>query len=130
MTQITTKERGEIMSVKVVTVLAALSVGLLIGAQHPLRADDSTAVVDKAIKALGGEENLGKVKAFSIKSKNKITFNGNENEATVQVTAQGLDHYRQELEGDFGGNHVKGVTLLNGEKGSRSFGDNNTDLDK
>jgi hypothetical protein len=112
------------------TAVATITAGVLMFVQQPLRADDSMAVVDKAIKALGGEESLGKVKAFSVKSKTKITFNGNENEATTQVTAQGLDHYRQELEGDFGGNHVKGITLLNGDKGSRRFGDNNTDLDK
>ena len=47
--------------------------------------------------------------------------------ATIQVkaqsTVQGLDHYRSEFEGEFDGNTVKGVTVLNGEKGWRNFGD-------
>jgi hypothetical protein len=46
------------------------------------------------------------------------------------MTIQGLDHVRQEFEGQFNGNTVKGVTLLAGDKGSRHFGDNNNDLDK
>ena len=37
---------------------------------------------------------------------------------------QGLDHSRSEFEGDFDGNTVKGVTVLNGDKGWRKFGDN------
>ena len=46
------------------------------------------------------------------------------------MIVQGLDHARQEFAGQFGGNDVKGVTLLAGDKGSRQFGDNHSDLDK
>src|ERR1043166_574197 len=100
---------------------------MLAGRAH---ADDANAVLDKAIKALGGEEQLTKVKAAAWKSKGTITFQGNDNEVSMSYTAQGLDHFRQEFEGEFGGNKVKGVTLLAGDKGSRSFGDNNMELDK
>jgi hypothetical protein len=110
--------------------VALASASLLLATPSPAHADDSTAVIDKAIQALGGEANLAKVKAASWKSKNKIVFNGNENTGTGAVAFQGLDHYRQEFEGDFNGNHFKAVTLLNGDKGSRHFGDNNQDLDK
>jgi len=91
---------------------------------------DVAAVLDKAIKALGGEEALGKVKAASWKSKTKTTFMGNESEGSSLMILQGLDHARQEFEGDFNGNKFKGVTLLSDDKGVRKFGDNRQDLDK
>jgi hypothetical protein len=88
------------------------------------RADekDATAILDKAIKALGGEEKLNKVTAYSVKTKGTISFGGNDNDYTVKVIHQGLDHYRSEFEGKFGDNDVKGVTVLNGDKGWRRFG--------
>src|ERR1051326_7596345 len=91
---------------------------------------DPNAIVDKAIKALGGEEKLGKIKAASWKIKGKITVMGNELENTTTMTFQGLDHFRQQLEGEFNGNKFKAVTVLAEDKGSRMFGDNHQDLDK
>ena len=90
---------------------------------------DPTAVLDKAIKALGGEEKLKKVGAFSSKSKLSITFNGNSNDFSSHSTIEGLDHYRSEIEGDFGGNPFKGVTVFSGNKGWRKFGENKMDMD-
>ena len=90
---------------------------------------DPSAVIDKAIKALGGEEALAKVKAASWKSTGTISFGNNDNAVTNTMTVQGLDHARQVFEGQFNGNAVKGVTLLAGDKGSRQFGDNHSDLD-
>ena len=46
----------------------------------------------------------------------------NDNEFTGQSTAQGLDRYRAEFEGEFNGNSVKGVTVVDGDKGWRKFG--------
>jgi hypothetical protein len=99
---------------------------------RPARADakEAQALLDKAIKALGGEAKLGQVKAATWKGKGKITFGDNANEFTSQVTVQGLDHFRQEFEGEFGGNKVKGVTVLAGDKGWRKFGDMSIDMDK
>ncbi len=95
------------------------------------RADDkdATPILDKAIKALGGEEKLSKVKAYSVKSKGTITFGGNDNEFTSTATHEGLDHYRSEFNGHFGDNDIKGVTVLNGDKGWRKFNDMDTDMD-
>jgi hypothetical protein len=90
---------------------------------------DASAILDKAIKALGGEEKLRKAEASTWKSKGKITFNDNANEFTSQATVQGLDHYRSEFEGEFNGNPTKGVTVLCGDKGWRKFGDNANEMD-
>jgi len=96
------------------------------------RADEkeAQAVVDKAIKAAGGEEKLGKPAAFTWKSQGTITFNGEDNPITIQATAQGLDNMRSEFEGEFGGNKVQGVTVLKGDKGWRKFGDDTMPLDE
>lgn len=91
---------------------------------------DAGTILDKGIKALGGTDKLGAIKAVTWKSKGKINFGGNESEFTQQVTVQGLDHVRSEFEGDFGGNKIVGVTVLKGDKGWRKFADNNMELDE
>jgi hypothetical protein len=106
---------------------------LIAGTSGPVRAadaKDANAVLDKAITALGGAEKLGKVTAASWTAKGTITFMGNDNAFTIHSIVQGLDHSRQEFEGEFGGNPVKGVTVLAGDKGWRTFADNHTVLDK
>ena len=90
----------------------------------------TSPVLDKAIKALGGESKLAKATAFSRKVKGKISFGGNDSEFTSESTIAGLDRYQSTFEGDFGGNKVKGVTVLNGDKGWRKFGDNKFEMDK
>src|SRR4051794_22757803 len=88
-------------------------------------ADDAkvTEILDKAFAALGGKDRLTKAEGATWKSKAKITIEGNENEMSLQGTVQGIDHYRSEFEGEFGGNTVKGLVILKGDKGWRKFGD-------
>jgi hypothetical protein len=113
----------------IATVLATMLVSCLCGAGRAADVQDANAILDKAIKALGGEEKLSKAKAFSAKGKGTITFGGNDNEITIQAVFQGLDHFRQDFEGDFGGNKVKGVTVVAGNKGWRKFGDELMEMD-
>ena len=110
--------------------LAAFAIMFVSATASLVRAADTepSAVLDKAIKALGGEK-LDKVNAISWKSKVAITFNDNTNEFTSHSTLQGLDHYRSEMDGEFGGNPVKGVTVFNGDKGWRKFGENKMELE-
>ena len=106
----------------------AVAVSLFFIVVGRTRADDQDAksILAKAIKALGGEEKLGKVEAFSWKAKGTVVFNGNENESSNEVTVKGLDHYRRE----FGNDQFHGVVVLSGDKGWRKFGDNNRELDE
>jgi hypothetical protein len=113
--------------------LGALFVTIFVlGLGSTSRADDAdaTAILDKAMKALGGADKLSKIEAATWKGKGKITFGDNENEFSGQSTMQGLDHFRSEFEGEFNGNTVKGVTVLNGDKGWRRFGDMPMELDQ
>jgi hypothetical protein len=102
------------------TALISVPVGLA-------RADeqDSKTIVDRAIKAVGGEEKLAKADAFSYKAKGTVTFNGNENDFNSDVTIKGLDHLRRE----FGNDQFNGLVVLSGDKGWRKFGDDTNDLE-
>jgi hypothetical protein len=110
---------------------AVVFAAVLSGLTFPLRADEQAAkaVVEKGIKALGGEEKLKSVEAVSWKSKGKLTFGENETEFTTHSTAQGLDHYRSEFNGEFNGNPVKAIAVINGDKGWRKFGEQPMELD-
>lgn len=104
---------------------------LLVGLAGPSKADDARAVeiIDKAVKALGGEEKLAKVQAASWNAEGKLTLNGGENKFNTRVTFQGDDRVHIDFEGEFGGNAIKGSTVVNGDKGWRKFNDNRQELD-
>jgi hypothetical protein len=101
-------------------IAAALAVAA--GMAAPARADDAaTAVLDKAAKALGGEDKLGKVTAFLMEGKGSVAVMGNDSDVAVKATFQGTDHMRQEIDLKFGDMDVKGVTVLAKDKGWRKF---------
>ncbi|MGO9464215.1 MAG: hypothetical protein ACLQIB_13010 [Isosphaeraceae bacterium] len=87
--------------------------------------DDAKSILDKAIKALGGEDKLAKAEAFSTKAKGTVVFNGNENDTTSDATFKGLDHLRRE----FGNDQFHGVVVFSVDKGWRKFGDNSSDIE-
>ncbi len=102
-------------------------IALISGLTFPVaaRADDKDpqAILDKAIKALGGEEKLKKVEAFTWKTKGTINFGGNESEYKGTVTARGLDHLRRESEMEINGESRTFVMIVAGDKGWMKFGD-------
>ena len=113
-------------------IFAVMATGLLLGMGRPAFAatePDAKAVIDKAVKAVGGAAKLDAAKAFSWKAKGKININDNDGDFTSKVTTMGLDHFRQEFEGDFGGNPVKGTIVLDGDKGWRKFGEQKNKLE-
>ncbi|SIO16665.1 hypothetical protein SAMN05444166_2790 [Singulisphaera sp. GP187] len=111
--------------------LGAALVAVFAVAGGSVRADEqeAKAIIEKAIKAVGGEEKLGNAEAATWKTRGKMTFNDNTNDFNSQVTVQGVDHSRSEFEGEFNGNAIKGVTVLAGDKGWRKFGDNLNELE-
>jgi hypothetical protein len=109
--------------------VAALAAGL--GSSAPAAGGkDVGEILDKAIQALGGKEKLAKATRATWKAKGKISFGGNDNEFTSQTTVDAPGHFRSEFEGEFGGNTIKGVTVLAGDKGWRKIGDNAMEMDK
>jgi hypothetical protein len=90
----------------------------------------ATALIDRAITALGGADKLNKATVLNWKSKTTITFGDNPNDMAAETTMQGLDHSRQTFTGSFNGNATTGGMLLNGDAGVMDFGGNPQDLDK
>lgn len=111
----------------------AASALLLVGLAGPSRGDDADAkaveIIDKAVKALGGEEKLSKVQAASWSSDGKLTINGADNPFKTRVTFQSADRMHVDFEGEFNGNSVKGTTVVNGDEGWRNVNDNVQVLD-
>jgi hypothetical protein len=73
----------------------------LVLAAAPLRADeqaDGKALLDKAMKALGGEAKLGTLLAATLKGKITVQEGGKEETVTLQGQCQGLDQARLEVE--------------------------------
>ena len=85
----------------------------------PVLADEKEAksTIDKAIKAMGGEEKLAGIKAFSVKGKGQVTLEGNDYDFTFEMTAKGIDKYRSSYEVEVDGKKFEGVTVLEGDKG-------------
>jgi hypothetical protein len=110
---------------------AILAILFLSSQGSPARSDESDpkAILDKAIRALGGEEKLQKAEMATWKVKETITFNEN-NQLKMQATVQGLDRYRSEYQGEFNGKAIKGVNVLNGNKGWRKVNDTKTEFDE
>src|SRR5690348_17197194 len=71
----------------------ALAAGLLLIAPALVRADDSRAVIEKAIKAYGGEEKLARLKAVQLSAKGTINL-GAEVPFTLETVWQWPDRLR------------------------------------
>jgi hypothetical protein len=85
-----------------------------------LRADDQAdalAVVDKALKAMGGEAKVAKFKAGTWKGKATAQEGGNEIVIINEGTWQGTDKLQMEAEVTEGGKTEKVVAVINGDKG-------------
>jgi hypothetical protein len=110
---------------------ATVAFAFAAGLSYQARADEqeSKAVLEKAIKALGGEEKLSRVKAFSLRGNGTITLEGNDIQFTFESTAQGIDRYRSGFEGEADGNKFVGVVIVDRDRGWRKFGDDKIDLD-
>ena len=97
------------------------------------RADEAQVnqILDKAIKALGGEEKLGKAEAITVEGQGQDHDRGQrKRDHAARRSAQGLDHFQSNFEGEFNGNKFKGLSVLNGDKGWRKFGDRCMEMDQ
>jgi hypothetical protein len=82
------------------------------------RADDqdAKAILDKAIKALGGEEKLAKAAVHSWAAKGKLHVGSDDSrDMESDVTASGLNHFRRA----FNFAQFSGLVVIDGEKGWR-----------
>src|SRR5579859_6363032 len=100
------------MLIRSMIVLVALGV-----VSGPAVADDVKAVLEKAIKAHGGESNLSKYKAAKVKAKGVMSVMGADVEFSVDATSQLPDLLRVELKLDIMGQAITVVQVYDGKKG-------------
>ena len=112
-------------------VSGSLVLGLLLTAGVRVRADnpaDVKAILDQAIKAMGGEANLAKYKAATWKGKGKINIMGTEVEFTIEAEAQPPKFSRAHSEADLNGMKFERIQVVNGDKGWISMMGNTEDM--
>jgi hypothetical protein len=85
------------------------------GADHGA-GDDARAILDKAIKAHGGEETLTRFKATQLKSRGVIVENGDNLEFTQEVTFLVPNKYREVTEYNVAGKSYRSVSTFDGTK--------------
>jgi hypothetical protein len=90
----------------------------------------ATAVIDKAIKALGGQEKLKAIKGASWKGKGTLTYGGEDNKISSTTTIEVPGQFRQDFEAEVMGAMVTGSTVISGDKGWRKFNADVSELDK
>jgi hypothetical protein len=104
---------------------------LLVGAQRAsAQNNDPKAIIEKAVKAHGGEDKLGKLQVYRAKMKGTLDAMG----LTLDFTSEGLmtlrDRMRTEITLDIMGNKVSVIQVFNGQKGWMKIGDDTKDADE
>ena len=110
-----------------------LSLALIIAAPALAAEEEQKAareILDKAIKAMGGAEPVGKMKSLTWKAKAKISINEVEITTNEDWSARNIDKYRIEVNLTINGNNVSGTMVLNGDKGWSKVKDKTNDLPK
>jgi hypothetical protein len=99
--------------------VTALAVGLLFGTGTARAGEEAKAkaLLDKAMKAMGGKAKLDKLNTASLKCKITASEGGKEIAVDLDGIWQGLSKYRADLELQEGGKNIKGVLVVNDNKG-------------
>jgi hypothetical protein len=112
----------------------ALSVCAALALTALARADaeaDVKALLEKAIKASGGEEKLAKVKAMRMKSKGKFYgFGADGIDYTAETVWQYPDRVRDEINAEVMGQKVVILEIVDGKKGWTSTAGNTEEMNK
>src|SRR5262249_53852849 len=96
----------------VVVALSFLSAPATHGDDQP----DAKPILDKAIKAMGGEGKLAKLNIGTGKGKFSFQEGGQTFEATMDASWDGLGKYHADLDAQVNGMAIKAVLIINGDK--------------
>jgi hypothetical protein len=97
---------------------AVVFASLLLVIASTARADDAAdAIINKGIKALGGEAKLAKARATASKVKSTVISGDDVSVAKIEHTADGLDRMRSTAEEESEGNKFTTIMVINGKKG-------------
>jgi hypothetical protein len=86
--------------------------------------DQAKAIVDKAIKAMGGEAKISKAKATTFKGKGNYYGMGNAIPYTAEFAVQLPTKFKNAIEADVGGQKFMMTVVVNGDKGWIKTNDN------
>ena len=121
--------------VAIVLALGWLAVSLPTGADEAKNTEapkaepaSASAVIDKAVEALGGKDKLAAIKVATWTSKGTLTIGGMEAPFTATLAFQGHDKRRVEFETEFGGSPLKAVAVVNGDKAWRQVNGSTEEL--
>jgi hypothetical protein len=97
--------------------IATLIVAGLFLTAVPVRAeDDARTIVDRAVKAHGGRDVLGKVKAEKLRGKGTLFFEGVSAPFTVETVTVLPNQFRNEMKCAVLGETTTQIVVLNGDK--------------
>jgi hypothetical protein len=91
--------------------------------------DDVKAIVEKAIKAHGGEQKLAEMKTGRTKSKGIMTVNDQKYAVTAESVAQSEDTYKLDFRIDTNGTNVEVHCVLNKDKAWRTIAGETMEID-
>jgi hypothetical protein len=103
-----------------VALWGSLTLCLALVAPYSARSDDQAdmkAVVDKAIKAAGGQAKLKKLKAMTWKGKGTFTAGKQEVTFTIDASIQGAKQAKLDLHAEHNGQSFEAGLVINGDKG-------------
>jgi hypothetical protein len=112
---------------------AVLAFGFLLAVAVPARADDAAdarALVEKAVKAHGGQEKLEKLPAVTLTMKGKVHVMEQVFPFSGEIITVGEDKLKLDIEIEAGGMKLRIVNVLAGHKGWNKMGDKTDELDK
>ena len=112
---------------------ALVAGGLFCAASALLQAGDSaetTTLLEKAIKAAGGQAKVDQLKNLTWKGKFSIEENGQQIAVNLDGSLQGWDRQRLELEVNANGQTENVLLVINGKKGWIKVRNNITDIGK
>lgn len=89
---------------------------------------DARAVVDRAIKALGGKENLSKYKAFHFKGKGVFSGMGQPFPFTGEWWLEAPERWKAQYSMDFSGTPTTRVEVVTRDKGWASMNDQSEEM--
>jgi len=109
-----------------------LGAGFLFAVAAPARADeaDAKAIIEKAVKAHGGQANLDKYPGSTVTFKGKFYGLGEGLPMSGSVTSFGGNKQRVEIEIDVNGMTIPVLVVFNGEKGWNKVDKDTKELDK
>lgn len=112
---------------------AVLALGLVVGVSAPSRADDAAdarALVEKAVKAHGGQDTLDKFAGQVLKFKGTFHGMGQAIPMTGEVASQGAGKQKIDVEVEAGGQKFQVGFVLSGDRGWAKIGNETREMTK